>query len=151
MANAEIPFRSEVAKDGRAQGHQVIVTVADSNKGLPDLYWKDKDSHYPGVWIELKWFKDNPFEKRSPVTIPLTALQHQFLQEHQIRGGFAFYAVGWKNKNRSWGAAMGYRLPSDILSQPQSDFLVERIDKQLAGPWDFQTLVRKTIERIDSE
>ncbi len=108
MATNENQFRSELAKTLRSKDWQVVVTSAEFNIGLPDLYAKSPSEDLPGVWIELKWLKTPP--KLMTNQIDLTVLQRNWLMEHRKRGGYAYYGVGYPNTGgRNWTMGLGYK------------------------------------------
>lgn len=146
MPTDERSFRSELAKQLRKDGHQVVVTVGDFNKGLPDLYIKLDDRRIPGVWVELKWFGNwsKPHKIRQ---IPLTALQASWILEHWKRGGLAFYVVGWKDGPVTWGMAIGANINPDLLTCSNLD-LTHQVYRTRGRPWELDFLIMQALRPI---
>lgn len=117
MATNETSLRSELAKQLREDGWQTVVTIAENNVGLPDLYAKAPGPGIPGLWLELKWLPKEP--RTMDKGVALSALQHLWLKQHQRLGGYAFYGVGYPaSGGRHWTFGIGWKLDDNVLVSP---------------------------------
>lgn len=137
MATNEASFRSELLACAREQQCHAFATVADTAKGLPDVYIKHPN--YPGIWVELK------FRRSENQAIGMTALQRHWIRKHQSVGGQAGWAVCVKGKTTE--TLFAHRLPD--LTHPHRGFIAQRRGR--GESWDIRRLIHVIMTEADGE